>query len=112
MNVVNLTGRLTRDPETRNGVTHYTLAVDRFKKGEADFIRCVAFDKTAEFANKYFSKGKRVGITGRLRQDMYEDRNGARRETVEVIVERQEFLDSKKLEEAPDVPGEIEVPFV
>ena len=105
MNIVILTGRLTRDPETRttqagNTVTRYGLAVDRrFKReGEptADFFNCVAFGKAAEFADKYLQKGTKIAITGRLNQNSYEDRDGKKVSTVDVIVEQHEFCESKK----------------
>lgn len=107
MNRVILMGRLTRDPETRYSqgerqmaIARYTLAVDRRgQKNEntppADFIRCVAFDRAAEFAEKYFRQGQRVLIEGRLQTGSYQDRDGKTVYTTDVIVESQEFADSK-----------------
>lgn len=107
MNKVILMGRLTREPEVRysNGaeplaVAHYTLAVNRrFKRKdeqEADFIPCVAFGKSGEFAEKYFKKGQMVSIVGRLQVRSWEDNEGKKRWTTEVIVEEQYFAESKK----------------
>ena len=107
MNKVILMGRLTGDPEVRYGtgernmaVGRYTLAVDRRYKrdGEqqADFIRCVSFDKAAEFAEKYFRKGMRVCISGRIQTGSYTDREGRKVHTTDVIIEDQEFAESKR----------------
>ena len=104
MNKVVLVGRLTGDPETRSTqggttVTRYTLAVDRrFKReGEqtADFIPCVAFGKAAEFAEKYFTKGMRVAIDGRIQTGSYTDKEGRKVYTTDIIVDGQEFAQSK-----------------
>ena len=108
MNCVTLCGRLTRDPEEKiiagaNGnttVSRFTLAVDRrqkAKEGEqsADFINCVAFGKTAEFINKYFTKGRRIGITGRIQTGSFTNKDGAKVYTTDVIAETAEFIDSK-----------------
>lgn len=107
MNKVILMGRLTREPEVRysNGaeplaVARYTLAVNRrFKRKdepEADFIPCVAFGKSGEFAEKCFRKGQLVSIIGRLQVRSWEDNEGKKRWTTEVIVEEQYFAESKK----------------
>lgn len=107
MHKVILMGRLTREPEVRysNGaeplaVARYTLAVNRrFKRKdepEADFIPCVAFGKSGEFAEKYFKKGQMVSIVGRLQVRSWEDNEGKKRWTTEVIVEEQYFAESKK----------------
>ena len=103
MNKVILMGRLVRDTETRYSdgaepiaVARYTLAVNRrFKKDEADFINCVAFGKTGEFAEKYFKKGQMVAIVGRLQVRSW-DKDGERRWSTDVIVEEQYFAESKK----------------
>ena len=102
MNKVILMGRLVRDTETRYSdgeeplaVARYTLAVNRrFKKDEADFINCVAFGKTGEFAEKYFKKGQLVAITGRLQVRSW-DKDGERRWSTDVIVEEQYFAEGK-----------------
>ena len=102
MNKVILMGRLVRDPEVRSGemtVARYTLAVDRrFKReGEAsaDFINCVAFGKSGEFAEKYFRKGTKVAICGRIQTGSYTNRDGQKVYTTDIIVEEQEFAESK-----------------
>ena len=106
MNKVILMGRLTKDPEVRYAqgseplaVARYTLAVNRrFKRqGEqdADFIGCVAFGKAGEFAEKYFKKGQMVGVVGRLQVRSWDDNEGKRHWTTEVVVENQEFAESK-----------------
>lgn len=107
MNKVILMGRLTGDPEVRYGtgernmaVGRYTLAVDRRYKRDGeqqvDFIRCVAFDKAAEFAEKYFRKGMRICVSGRIQTGNYTNREGQKVYTTDVIIEDQEFAESKK----------------
>ena len=114
MNKVILMGRLTRDPEVRYSqgenalaITRYTLAVDRrFKRdGEAtaDFINCVVFGKSAEFAERYFRQGMRVAITGRIQTGSYTNKDGVKVYTTEVVVEEQEFAESKSASEANHV---------
>ena len=106
MNKAVLVGRLTRDPEVRysqgenaTAVARYTVAVDRrFKRdGEptADFIPCVVFGRSAEFAEKYFRQGMRVSVSGRIQTGSYTNKDGVRIYTTEVIVEEQEFAESK-----------------
>ena len=106
MNKVILMGRLTRDPEinySQNGnntcIAKYTLAVDRrFKQEggqEADFISCAVFGKGAEFAEKYLHKGTKIAITGRLETGSYTNKDGVKVYTTTVIVEEQEFAESK-----------------
>ena len=106
MNKVVLVGRLTRDPEVRysqgdnaTAVARYTLAVDRrFRRdGEptADFIPCVIFGRSAEFAEKYFHQGMRVSISGRIQTGSYTNKDGVKVYTTEVIVEEQEFAESR-----------------
>ncbi len=107
MNKVILMGRLVRDPEVRysqgenaTAVARYTLAVDRrFNRnnGEesADFIGCVAFGKSAEFAEKYLHKGTKLLVTGRIQTGSYTNKDGARVYTTDVVVEDQEFAESK-----------------
>ena len=106
MNRVILMGRLTRDPDIRYtsgensmAVARYTLAIDRAikKQGEqsADFINCVAFSKAAEFAEKYFRQGMRVLVSGRLQTGSYTNREGQKVYTTDVILDSQEFADSK-----------------
>ena len=100
MNKVLLVGRLTADVEVRETknttVGRYTLAVDAGKDQEANFIRCVTFGKSAEFAEKYFCKGLRVAVEGHIQTGKYEDKEGFTHYTTDVIVERQYFADGKK----------------
>ena len=107
MNKVILMGRLTRDPEVRysqgeqpTAVARYTLAVDRrFKKNDAqqdaDFIGCVAFGRAGEFAEKYFRKGIKIVVTGRIQTGSYTNKDGQKVYTTDVVVEDQEFAESK-----------------
>ena len=106
MNKVVLMGRLTRDPEVRYSagenalaIARYTLAVDRrFRRdGEAtaDFISCVVFGRGAEFAEKYFHQGIRIVVSGRIQTGSYTNREGQKVYTTEVVVEEQEFAESK-----------------
>ena len=108
MNKVILMGRLTRDPEVRYSqgdnsmaIARYTLAVDRrFNRNNndensADFIGCVAFGKSGEFAEKYFRKGTKVLVTGRIQTGSYTNRDGVKVYTTDVVVEDQEFAESK-----------------
>ena len=117
MNKVVLMGRLTRSPEVRYSqgaeplaVARYTLAVNRrMKKNgngeqEADFIPCVAFGKSGEFADKYFRKGQMVAVTGRLQVRSW-DKDGERRYTTEVIIEEQHFAESKNSQPAAAEQG-------
>ena len=106
MNSVVLVGRLARDPEvrvnpqTQNSVARFTIAVDRGGKdrnGEdrgADFISCVAFGKTGEFIERYFTKGKLIAIQGRIQTGKYE-KDGRTVYTTDVVAERAEFVGSK-----------------
>lgn len=107
MNRVILMGRLTRDPEVRYSqgersmaISRYTLAVDRRgrkveNEQNADFINCVAFDKVGEFAEKYFRQGMRVLISGRIQTGSYTNKDGVKVYTTDIVVEDQEFADSK-----------------
>lgn len=111
MNKVILMGRLTRDPEITYSnsaeplaICRYSLAVNkRFKRDgepDADFINCVAFGKTGEFAERYFAKGQMVSVVGRLQVRNWEDQNGQKRTTTEVVVEEQFFAESKRSSES------------
>lgn len=107
MNKVILMGRLTRDPEVRysqgeqsTAVARYTIAVDRrFRRDgdaqTADFIGCVAFGRQAEFAEKYFRKGTKIAVVGRIQTGSYTNKDGQRVYTTDVVVEEQEFAESK-----------------
>lgn len=107
MNKVILMGRLVRDPDVRYStgersttIARYTIAVDRRRRagdGEqtADFISCVAFDRSAEFAEKYLKQGTKICITGRIQTGSYVNKDGAKVYTTDVVVEDQEFAESK-----------------
>lgn len=131
MNSVQLVGRFTHDPDVRytNGgatVARFSVAVDRrfAKEGEqtADFINVVAFGKTAEFIEKYFHKGNRIGIVGRIQTGSYRNKEGATVYTTDVVAENVEFVESKggnnkqhpqppaDFVNIPDIPDE-ELPF-
>ena len=101
MNKVILLGNLTRDVEIKayanTTVARTGIAVPRaFKKGEVDFFNLVAFNKTAEFLSKYFAKGSKLLVEGRLSQSNYEDKDGNKKSSVEIIVEQIEFASAKK----------------
>ena len=119
MNSVQLVGRLTRDPEVRysdggSTVAKFTLAVDqRFKKDggdDVDFISCVAFGKTAEFLEKWFRKGQRLGLTGRIQTGSYVNQEGTKVYTTNVAVENVEFVDSKGASAENDGPQQHPTP--
>ena len=107
MNKVILMGRLTRDPEVRDSqgenalaIARYTLAVDRRfnRSGDentADFINCVAFGKSGEFAERYFRKGTKILVSGRIQTGSYTNKDGVKVYTTEVVAEDQEFAESK-----------------
>lgn len=126
MNLAILMGRLTRDPDistSQNGtqIARYTIAIDRIGKDQgADFISCVAFNKSAEFADKYLKKGTKIAIEGMIRTGSYTNKDGQKVYTTDVIVNRQEFAESKgeAKETKPEdgfmsIPGGIddEIPF-
>jgi len=130
LNKVLLRGRAVRDPEIRytqgpnsTAVARYTLAVDRRYSGpdgnrEADFIPCVAFGKAAEFCERYVHKGTALCICGRLQTGSYTNKDGQKVYTTDVIVEEQEFSESRAAAErsasasasAPTVPADDELP--
>ncbi|MCL2052091.1 MAG: single-stranded DNA-binding protein [Lachnospiraceae bacterium] len=106
MNKVILMGRLTRDPEVKHSqgenataIARFTLAVSRrFSRGDdesADFINCVAFGKSAEFAEKYFRKGIKIAISGRMQTGSYTNKEGIKVYTTDVIIEESEFAEKK-----------------
>lgn len=109
LNRVILIGRLTGSPDVRysnvNGdqlaIAKYTLAVDRKKNGETDFIRCIAFGKQGEFAEKYLYKGMKIGVEGRIQTGSYEDKDGKKVYTTDVVVEAHEFCEKKGAENPP-----------
>lgn len=107
MNKVILMGRLTRDPEVRYSqgdnsiaIARYSLAVDRRYKRDgdeqtADFINCVAFGKSGEFAEKYLHKGTKIAVVGRIQTGSFTNKEGQKVYTTDVVVEEQEFAESK-----------------
>lgn len=119
MNHWNGTGRLTRDPDIRRSqgenpqtVARFTVACDRrFKGGDdkADFISCVAFGKTAEFIEKYFTKGVKIEIDGRIQTGSYE-KDGVKHYTTDIVCEAVGFAESKRA--AGEAPDNIEDGFV
>ena len=118
MNRVILMGRIVRDPEVRysngaNGstaVARYTLAVDRKFKQEgqpnADFIGCIAFGKLGEFAEKYLHKGVKIAVTGRIQTGSYKNKDGNTVYTTDVVVEEQEFCESKSQSNSQPQPAQ------
>lgn len=107
MNKVILMGRLTRNPEVKYtqgaesiAVTKYSLAVNRSYKRDGepdvDFVNCVAFGKSGEFAEKYFHKGQLVAVEGRLQVRNWKDKEDKNRVSTDVIIEKQHFAESKK----------------
>lgn len=129
MNKVILMGRLTRDPEVRYSkndkgddlaIARYKLAIDRRGRqteGQptADFISCVAFGKNGEFAEKYFRQGTKIAVTGRIQTSSYTNKDGQKVYTSDVVIEEQEFAESKgktetKEEEPPASDGFMNIP--
>lgn len=127
MNKVLLIGRLTRDPEVRYtqaqeplAIARFSMAVDRKIKREgqeqtADFPSCVAFGKTAEFIEKYFTKGRRIAVEGRLQTGSYKNEAGATVYTTDIVVEAVDFADSKpegttQTEPQTDTNGFMNIP--
>ena len=129
MNKVILMGRLTRDPEVRYSqgetplaIARYSLAVDRRQNRNnpdgqtADFINCVAFGRQGEFAEKYFHKGIKIAVTGRIQTGSYTNKDGVKVYTTEVVVEEQEFAESRAAnqqymaENVPQMQQPVEMP--
>lgn len=110
MNKVILIGNLTKDPELNfaagsgTAVARFTVAVARTKKGESDFINCIAFGKTAETIAQYFFKGSKIAIEGHIQTGSYDAKDGTKRYTTDVIVDRFEFVGSNK----NDKGGQVE----
>ena len=126
MNKVALIGRLTRDPDVRYSqggepmaIARFTLAVDRRTKNrDADFISCVAFGKNGEFVEKYFHKGMKVAVIGRIQTGSYDSKDGHKVYTTDVVCEELDFCESKQQQNADadgvmNIPDEIEkeLPF-
>lgn len=102
-NSVRILGRITAEPEMRaageNKVLNFRVAVNRSTRKdhpEADFFSCVAWNKTAEFICNYFGKGDKIGVEGRLQTKSYEDKNGNKRDVVEIIAENISFIEKRK----------------
>ena len=124
MNKVVLMGRLTRDPDVRytqgenpTAVARYTLAVDRrFARRDdpnaqtADFIPCVAFGKSGEFAEKYLHQGTKITLSGRIQTGSYTNKDGQRVYVTDVIVEEQEFAESKNSSSSGSIDDFINIP--
>lgn len=115
MNSVQLVGRFTRDPEVRYSdggsmIARFSLAVDRRFKSEngptTDFPNCIAFGKTAEFIEKYFRKGMRIGVQGRIQTGSYTNQEGVKVYTTDVVVENCEFVESKSAQQNPSEGNE------
>ena len=129
MNKVFLMGRLTRDAEIRYtennamAIAKFSLAVDRIKRDEADFISCVAFGKTAEFIEKYITKGTKVVVEGRWQTGSYDNKEGKKVYTNDCVVDHIEFAESKKSgqetgvtgtdgdDDFVNIPDDIDLPF-
>ena len=114
MNSVQLIGRLTRDPEIRYtdggaSIARFGLAVDRrFKQengADADFINIVSFGKTAEFIEKYFHKGMKIALNGRIQTGSYTDKDGKKVYTTDIVAENVEFCESKGTSSNNDAPA-------
>ena len=111
MNSVNLIGRLTKDPEARQAkdttVVNFTVAVDRGGQDNgADFIRCVAYGKGGEFAEKYLRKGTKICVLGRIQTGSYTNREGVCVYTTEVVVEDHEFCEARQSQEQKPVTAD------
>lgn len=119
MNKVFLSGNLTRDPEVRYTNTgkaymHGSIAVNhaRSKNQSADFYNVVAWDKTAEFISKYFRKGSRILIEGRLQTSKYKNKDGVDVTGVDIVIENAEFAGGKKIDDLDDTPiDDLATPF-
>lgn len=118
MNNVILMGRLTKDPElktTQSGLSfcRFTVAVDRYSKDGEDktnFISCVAWRNTAEFIDKYFSKGQRILLSGSIQTGSYTDKDGRTVYTTDVLVDKAEFCENKKNSDSAPAPTRARKP--
>lgn len=121
INVVVLVGRLTREADMRSkddkAIAKFSLAVNRMKKDEADFINCTAFGKTAEVVEKYTHKGSRVAVRGKIQTGSYTNKEGKKVYTTDVIVDDLQLLDPKSDEpvvkdnDFADVGEQTTLPF-
>ena len=112
MNNVNLIGRITKDLELKYSqaaepmaILKFTLAVNRMKKDEADFINCLAFGKTAENISKFFGKGKLIGLNGHIQTGSYDNKEGNKVYTTEVVVDKFDFLEKRDSSDASNQPA-------
>lgn len=126
LNTITIMGRLTRDPEIRTTstgkhVASFTLAVERdFAQNgqkETDFLDCVAWNSSAEFVSRYFHKGQLVAVTGRLQIRNWEDNDGAKRKSAEIIVSGTYFAEAKKqaadpTADFPEIDSDEALPFL
>lgn len=121
MNKVIIMGRLTRDPDVKYTqgqeslcVARYTLAVDRRQKKDsepaADFINCVAFGKAGEFAEKYFKKGTKLIVSGRIQTGSYTNKDNQKVYTTDVVAEDQEFAESKRADSTEETSDFQNIP--
>lgn len=118
MNSVALLGRLTKDPDVRYttgdnpmAVCRVTLAVDRIGKDKgADFIRCVAFGKTAEVIGQYMNKGRQMAIVGHIHTDSFTNKEGQKVYTTDVIIDRMDFVGSKSDAQPPEKQEQMAIP--
>ena len=119
LNVVVLSGRLTADPEIRMGtnstvIARYTLAVDRDRKKDteqkADFIKCVALGKNAEFVEKYLRKGMKINIKGKWQTGSYTNQNSEKVYTNDCFVESHDFAENKNQSAQTQEPETIPAP--
>lgn len=118
MNRINIIGRITKDIElkqTKNEInyTRFSIAVKRDLKDESgeygtDFFNVVAWRKTAEFISKYFKKGSRIAISGKLQQNIYTDKDGVERTSVEIVAEDVDFIDKKETNEEQPKEAKVE----
>lgn len=114
MNIITLKGRLSSEPEQKDAsgtsVTKFSVAINRrfSKDGTADFFNCVAFGKTADFIKKYFNKGQEIVLSGRIENDRYEDKNGAKRDWWCVKVSEVDFCGPAKDKVAANNAVEVE----
>ena len=114
LNIVGISGRLTRDPElrtTQSGkqVTSFTLAVNAYKEEDTSFIEVVAWNKTAEIVSSYTHKGDLLTVSGRLQQRKYEDKSGNSRSVIEVIAQDVQLPPKGSATETKDfVPEDID----
>lgn len=111
MNKVVITGRLTGTPKMQQAgdllIAKYSLAVDRKKRGEVDFINIVAFGKQAEFAQKYLTKGMKIGVSGRIQTGSWKAQDGSTRYSFDVVAEEHEFLQKKSENGAESVTESV-----